>query len=290
MSKRLLIVGSTGQLARAFRQVVPDAIFLDRTHMDLAFPHKVTEALEKHDPRAVINAAAYTQVDKAEKEEQLAANVNAHSPAAMAIFCAGRRIPFVHFSTDYVFDGSGDKPWRVNDIPKPLNAYGRSKLAGEDAIRHIGGRYLILRTSWIYDAAGSNFVNTILRLAAEREELRIIGDQYGAPTYAPHLAAGALAVLEKAMGKCRFPSGIYHLCSQGVTSWYAFAVAITDHARQRKLPLKLRSLQEITADQYPLPAPRPHNSRLDCAKALSMFGVSLPTWQEGLAECMESKK
>jgi len=290
MSKPLLVIGSTGQLARALKVLCPEAVFLARAQADLAFPQKVTEALEGYDPCAVINAAAYTQVDNAEKEEALATTVNASSPAAMAIYCAGKHIPFVHFSTDYVFDGSGNAPWKEDDAPAPLNAYGRSKLAGEDAITHIGGRTLIFRTSWLYDAPGKNFLNTILRLATEREEMKIINDQFGAPTYAPHLAAAVLDILETAMMSKVFPSGVYHLCNKGETSWYGFACAIVEHARRLNMPLKVSQIHQIPASEYPLPAKRPHNSRLDCAKALSMFGVSLPAWRDGLKDCMELKQ
>ena len=198
MSNPLLIIGGRGQLARALYHLRPDALLLDRNVMDLAYPDQVSEVLERYDASAVINAAAYTQVDKAEEEERLATRINADAPAAMMIYCQQRQIPLIHVSTDYVFDGSGDTPWKEEDAPAPLNAYGRSKLAGEEAIAHIGGNYLILRTSWVYDAHGKNFLDTILRLAAEREELRIIADHYGAPTYAPHLAEGVLAAFSSA--------------------------------------------------------------------------------------------
>jgi dTDP-4-dehydrorhamnose reductase len=285
----LLVIGSGGQLARALKSLQPDALFLDRARADLSHPQSLSQALEGYDPYALINAAAYTQVDNAEKEEALATTVNAESPAVMAAYCARRRIPFVHFSTDYVFDGSGDAPWKENDSTAPLNAYGRSKLAGERAVAHAGGKHLIFRTSWVYDAEGKNFLNTILRLASDREELRIINDQFGAPTYAPHLAGGALAALEKAMRRPEFPSGVYHLCNQGVTTWHGFASLIVEHARRLDKPVKVKTITPIPAREYPLPAARPHNSRLDCARALSMFGVSLPDWRDGVAQCMERK-
>jgi dTDP-4-dehydrorhamnose reductase len=288
--KPILVIGSDGQLAKAFKALLPDAVFLGRGVLDLAYPERVEAALGHYNPAAVINAAAYTQVDNAESEEALAITVNAQSPAAIAIYCSARAIPFVHFSTDYVFDGSGDTPWREDDTPAPLGAYGRSKLAGENAVERIGGKYLIFRTSWVYDALGKNFVNTILRLAAEREELRVINDQFGAPTYAPHLAEAVLRALQHAMSDPHFPSGIYHLCNAGVTTWYAFAVQIVEHARRRGLPVKTKVIHPIRAMEYPLPAPRPHNSRLDCALAHSIFGVSLPAWEEGLIACMEARR
>ncbi len=288
--KPLLIIGSGGQLSRAFKSLVPDAVFLDRSIIDLSRPEQVSEVLERYDPYALINTAAYTQVDNAESEEGLAKLVNAESPTAMAIYCAARKIPFVHFSTDYVFDGSGTKPWKEDDVPAPLGAYGRSKFAGEEALAHIGGDHLLIRTSWLYDAKGKNFPNTILRLAAEREELRVINDQFGAPTYAPHLAQGALKMLEGAMQASTFPSGIYHLCNKDETTWHGFAVALIERARRSGLPLQVRNIVPIPATQYPLPAKRPYNSRLDCTKALSMFGVVLPHWLEGLEAFMRLKR
>ncbi|MBI3631003.1 MAG: dTDP-4-dehydrorhamnose reductase [Candidatus Sungbacteria bacterium] len=285
----LLVIGSSGQLARAIKALRPDATYLDRSRADLSKPNELREVLESFNPSAVINAAAYTQVDNAEKEEELATAVNGFSPEVMAKYCAGRNIPLVHFSTDYIFDGSGEKPWCEDDAPSPLNAYGRSKLAGEKAIAQAGGKYLIFRTSWVYDAEGKNFVNTILRLAAEREELKIIADQHGAPTYAPHLGKGALEALTKTAEMSQFPSGIYHLCNRGTTTWHGFASAIVEHGRRRGIAVKVKNIVPISTSEYPLPARRPFNSRLDCARALSMFGVSLPDWQEGLADCMERK-
>lgn len=289
MTGPVLITGADGQVGRAFRALLPDAVFCSRSKLDLAYPEKLQEVLGQINPSVIINAAAYTQVDNAESEEELATRVNGESPAVMARYCASRVIPFVHFSTDYVFDGSGDMPRIETDAPAPLNAYGRSKLAGERAIMEAGGEYLIFRTSWVYDAQGKNFVNTILRLASEREELRIINDQFGAPTYAPHLAAAALAALGKAGSVPGFPSGIYHLCQQGVTTWYQFAVQIVNHAKHLGLPVKTKVIHPITTADYPLPAARPHNSRLDCTRARSIFGVALPTWEEGIAACMKEK-
>lgn len=288
--KPLLVIGSQGQLARAFKASSPDAIFLNRDEADLAKPEQVVEALKCHEPRAIVNAAAYTQVDQAENEEELATLVNGETPAAIARYCAQTNIPFMHFSTDYVFDGAGDKPHKEDEAPRPLNAYGRSKLAGERGIAEAGGRYLIFRTSWVYGAKGKNFLNTILRLAAEREELRVIDDQHGAPTYSRHLARAALAALDKAETNTRFPAGLYHLCNAGETSWHGFACAIIEHARKMGLPVKAGEVHAIPSSAYPLPAARPLNSRLDCTKAQSMFGVSLRPWQDGLSECMERKK
>lgn len=287
MAKPPLIIGANGQLARAFRALLPDALVLGRAQADLAQPDRLSEALEACDPSAIINAAAYTQVDNAESEPELAMEVNCQSPVAMAIFCAGRRIPFVHFSSDYVLGGEGEAFQNEAAAPHPLGEYGRSKLAGENAIARIGGQHLIFRTSWVYDAVGKNFFNTILRLASEREQLRIVADQVGAPTYAPHLAAATLAALDVAMDLAEFPSGLYHLCHMGAVSWHGFASQIVTQARELGFPVRTTRIDAITTEEYPLPAKRPRNSRLDCAKAESMFGIRLPYWQEGLRACFE---
>lgn len=290
MVDSLLVVGANGQLARAFKQLRPDAQFLDRSMADLAFPNMLSDALAQYNPSVLINAAAYTQVDKAESEEERATKINGESVAVMAEFCAHRKIPLVTFSTDYVFDGSGQKPWTELDSPAPLNAYGRSKLAGEKALELSACNYLLFRTSWVYDAEGKNFVNTILRLSCEREELRIVDDQIGAPTYAPHLAKATLNALENAANETFFPTGIYHLCNSGLTTWHGFATAIVEQAKRMGFPIKVHTIHPIPTKEYPVPASRPLNSRLDCSKALSMLGISLPDWQEGLIACMELKR
>lgn len=286
--RRTVIIGSNGQLAKAIKIMLPSATFLGRQDCDLSDVGRLDEILEPLEPELIINAAAYTQVDKAEQEEALATVINADAPAAMAIFCRDRNIPFIHFSTDYVFDGKSDKPYDERSIPAPLNAYGRSKLAGENAIVHIGGRYLIFRTSWVYAAWGKNFFNTILRLSRERSELSIINDQYGAPTYAPHLAAGTLQAIESALEQQVFPSGIYHMCNGGYTSWFGFASAIIDLASRYGMPVLTKVMHSIPAVEYPLPAIRPYNSRLDCTTTHSIFGAALPHWEVGLKECMEA--
>lgn len=287
---KILVIGSGGQLATAYKALLPDALFVGRDTLNLQHPLQVRGVLSSLTPSAVINTAAYTQVDKAETEEAVAQAVNAESPAEMARYCAAENIPFVHFSTDYVFNGEGKTPWKETDATAPLNAYGRSKLAGERGIEDAGGQYLIFRTSWVYDAFCKNFVNTILRLVGEREELSIIDDQFGAPTYAPHLAAASLAGLEAAQNREEFPSGIYHLCNAGETTWYRFAAGILKHAKRAGLPVKVKTTKPIPATEYPLPAHRPYNSRLDCAKARSILGITMPSWEEGLAACMEKKR
>lgn len=291
MSSTLLVIGKTGQVARALKAELGDgAIFLGREELDLAQPEKVAATLAAYSPTAIINAAAYTLVDKAESEEALATAINATSVGEVAAFCAARGIPLVHYSTDYVFAGNGETPWKETDATGPLSAYGRSKLAGEQAIAASGCKHLILRTSWVYDADGKNFVNTMLRFGAEREEMKVVADQFGAPSYAPHLAQATLAALANAQALHAFPSGIYHFCNAGVTSWHGFAQAIFNAARALGLPVAVKNLLAITTAEYPTPAARPANSRMDCSKLKQVVSVTLPDWQDGLNACMEHKR
>lgn len=287
-----LVLGVTGQVGRALQAVLADrdATFWDRTQADLSQPNRLAQQLEQIQPTAIINASAYTAVDKAEEEEELAETVNGISVGILAEYAARRQIPLVHYSTDYVFDGGGIDARREDEPTAPLNAYGRSKLAGEQAIQRSGCDYLIFRTSWVYDAAGKNFVNTMLRLGAERESLNIVADQIGAPSYAPHLAEATIACLDKALAMDAFPSGIYHLCHAGETSWHGFAGAIFEQARARAMELKIAQVNPIATSDYPTPATRPLNSRLSMQKLRHVFGITMPSWQEGLKACLDTKK
>lgn len=286
-----LIIGKSGQVGSALAGLLPHAPVWGREQVDLQNPLALRSALEAlpQPPSFIINAAAYTAVDKAESEPELAQAINAHSPGVMAEYAAKHGIGFVHYSTDYVFDGSGDMARREDAPPAPLNVYGRTKLEGEQLIAQVGGKALILRTSWVYDATGKNFLNTMLRLGSEREELKVVADQIGAPSYAPHLAEYTLRVLESAQAKENFPSGIYHFCHGGHTSWHGFAEAIFAQARTLGMPLKVKTVLPIGTADYPTPAARPHNSRLDCTKLKEVLGIVLPTWQQGLSTCMEEK-
>ena len=291
MRSGTLIIGKSGQVGSALARLAPHAMVWSREQADLHNPLALRNALEAlpQSPSAIINVAAYTAVDKAESEPDVARAVNADSPAVMAEYAAKHSIPFIHYSTDYVFDGTGDAP-RTEDAPTaPLNVYGETKLEGEALIQEIGGHYLILRTSWVYDAMGKNFFNTMLRLGAEREELKVVADQIGAPSYAPHLAEYTLRALKSALKKDSFPSGIYHFCHGGSVSWHGFAEAIFAAARASGMNLKVQSVLPIGTADYPTPAKRPHNSRLDCSKLAGTLGIRLPSWQEGLAACMEEK-
>ncbi len=290
---RTLVFGTSGQVGSALLDLLGDqGIGIDEKTGDFLNPTSLLAALETHRPAQVINAAAYTAVDLAEKEEDKAHLINAVAPGVIAQWCAGHGVPFVHYSTDYVFEGSGVSARVESDPTGPLSAYGRTKLQGEKAVSEAQGKYgskfLIFRTSWVYDAVGKNFFRTMLRLAKEKSELRIVSDQWGAPTYAPHLAAATLAALSSACAKPEFPSGVYHLCNQGVTNWFDFAQAIFAAARKRGESLQLEKAIPITTADYPTPAKRPLNSRLDLSKARTWLGVELPSWQAGLEQCCET--
>lgn len=287
--KRIAVLGAGGQVGRALVALLGQtALPVTREQADLDRPESLSAALDVLKPDVVINAAAYTQVDAAENNVEQAFRINAKSPAILAHWCAEHRVPFVHYSTDYVFDGSGTVPWREADITEPLNRYGASKLEGERGVASSGGQWLIFRTSWVYDATGKNFLNTMLRLGAEREHLTVINDQHGAPCYAPHLARLTLECLKKAVIMSTFPSGIYHATHRGETTWYGFAKTIFEEAAKKKLPLKVKTVEPISSSAYPTLAQRPLNSRLDMSKLEKVFSIHMPDWQEGLREAMEN--
>ncbi|PWE30004.1 dTDP-4-dehydrorhamnose reductase [Maritimibacter sp. 55A14] len=276
----LLVFGRTGQLARELARRAPEAVFLGRDAADLADPAACAAAIETHAPGAVINAAAYTAVDRAETEEALATAVNAAAPGAMARACAARGIPFVHVSTDYVFDGSGAAPLRPGDAPAPLGAYGRSKLAGEAAVRAAGGCYAILRTSWVFSAHGGNFVKTMLRLGAGRDQLAVVADQVGGPTWAGDIAAACLTIAAQ-LARDPAKSGIHHFAGAPDVSWAGFARAIFAQAGLSC------AVTDIPSADYPTPAARPANSRLDCSGLETAFAIPRPDWRTGLARVIE---
>ena len=290
----IVIFGASGQLGCAFRELLPAGAFisLNRDQADFSKPELLSGILERiwnqHHPLWIINAAAYTQVDLAEKEEEKALRINSESPALLARWCASHQIPLIHFSTDYVFDGSGSIPWRENDQVHPLGAYARTKLAGENAITASGCDYLIFRSSWIYDRTGRNFLTTMEKLGTERESLKVVSDQFGAPTYSIDLARAVIQIIEviEIRGETNFDSGVFHLCNRGETSWNGFAQEIFNILEARGAQLKVKSVIPISSSEYPTPAQRPCNSRLDCRKVLESFGVAMPTWEEGLNRCL----
>jgi dTDP-4-dehydrorhamnose reductase len=287
---RILLTGTNGQVGGALQPLLANhgtIIAPSRAEFDLSKPETLAERLDSLKPDLMINPAAYTAVDRAEDERELAFLVNAKAPEAMAKWAAGRRVPLIHFSTDYVFDGSGDKPWREDSPTNPLSAYGASKLAGDTAIQAAGGPHLIARTSWVYAAKGANFLRTIARLAGERKELRIVADQTGAPTTASAIA-GVIAgiVLPNLSGlNALFArnSGVVNLVCAGETSWHGFATAIVAGLKSRGVELAVETIVPIATADFPTKAKRPGNSRLDLSRLKNQFGVATPAWQDALA-------
>ena len=292
---RILVTGVTGQVGRAvFTRLRDEAtvVAADRAALDLAKLQAIADALDRMAPDIIINPAAYTAVDKAEEEPELAMRVNGEAPGAVARWAAAHAVPFIHFSTDYVFDGSGERAWRETDPAHPLSAYGASKLAGENEIRAAGGCFLIVRTSWVYAAHGANFLRTVVRLARERKELRIVADQIGAPTSAALIADALAAILnagpQNLRERCAQAEGVVHLAAHGETSWHGFASAIVNGLRLRGMPLAVAQVTGIGTNEYPLRAKRPHNSRLELTRLQKVFGVTPRHWQSALATELDS--
>jgi dTDP-4-dehydrorhamnose reductase len=274
----ILVFGQTGQVARELARRAPGARFLSRAEADLADPAACAAAIRAIAPSAVINAAAYTAVDQAESEEALATTVNAEAPGAMATACAGLGIPFVHLSTEYVFDGLGTTPFPADAPMAPANAYGRSKAAGEKAVRAGGGPHAILRTSWVFSAHGKNFAKTMLHLAESRDRIAVVDDQIGGPTPASAIAEASLALvrlIEADAGR----SGTYHLAGTPFVSRADFAREIFRQAG------KAVTVEDIPTHAYPAPALRPPNSRLDCA-TLAAVGLAMPDWKAALTQVL----
>lgn len=270
----ILVFGETGQVAHEL-QSFKNIVSLNRSQADLCNPEQCAELIREHNPAAVINAAAYTAVDNAEKEEALATTINGEAPSQMAKVCAALAIPFVHISTDYVFDGSGNDAWVTHSKTNPQNAYGRSKEAGEMGVIASGAVYAIIRTSWVVSSRGENFIKTMLRLSETRNELSIVSDQIGAPTPARDIAGACYQV---ALNLIANPSksGIYHFSGAPNVSWYDFAREIFRQTGQDI------NLAPILSANYPTEAFRPLNSRLDCQDTLFQFGIKQPDWRKRL--------
>jgi dTDP-4-dehydrorhamnose reductase len=267
----VLVFGQTGQVARALGRLAPDATFLSRSEANLSDPAACAAAIRVRAPRAVINAAAWTAVDAAEKQEAAATIINSEAPGEMARECAALAIPFLTISTDYVFDGSGETPWTPDAITRPLSAYGRSKLSGENAVQAAGGRAAILRTSWVFSSEGANFLKTMLRLSETRSALDIVGDQIGGPTPAEAVARTALKIIETVLAG--HPGGIWHIAGSPYVSWAEFAEWIFTCAGRQV------DITPVTTSNYPTPAQRPLNSRLDCTSLARDFGLRAPDWK-----------
>lgn len=290
-----LLFGCNGQVGGELQKTLSSlgnvvALDVDSTEHcgDFTKPDAIEETIRSIRPDVIVNAAAYTAVDKAESEPELAFLVNAQTPGILAQEAEKLGAWLIHYSTDYVFDGSGGEAWKETDAPNPLNVYGASKLQGERNIAASCSKYIILRTSWVYAAKGGNFAKTMLRLAQERESLSVVDDQIGAPTGARLLARLTADVIPKAMQNPGL-SGLYHAVAAGETSWYGYARFVIGGARQRGVAIKVRdeNVRPVTSSQFPTPAKRPANSRLDTSKLEQAFGIKLPDWQTGVAEMLD---
>lgn len=286
MQVKILLFGKDGQVGWELqRSLAPlgELVTLGPEQADFEAAEGLRDCVRRHRPDIIVNAAAYTAVDKAESEPERARRINADAPGVLAQEALRGDAWLVHYSTDYVFDGSGELPWRETDATAPLSVYGATKLEGDQLIRQSGCNHLILRTSWVYGARGNNFAKTMLRLAQERDSLTVVNDQIGAPTGADMLADITAHALRTALQRPEL-SGLYHLAATGETSWYGYASFVIDFARRTGLPLKVApdAISPVPTTGFPLPAPRPLNSRLDTAKLCQTFDLNMPLWQTGV--------
>ena len=286
---KILLLGATGQLGQAFCEIAAAEGFpigwsltaWSHREGDLSEPEALIKKIRDFNPAVLMNAAAFTQVDQAESQKELCEKINAKTPGILASYCGEMSIPFVHFSTDYVYEGKGVEPHLETEIYKPQNFYGLTKSQGDHAIEEAGGEYLIFRTSWVYSHLGKNFVRTMIHLGESRDTIKVVNDQWGCPSYAPDLAKASwdalMIAIEAKLDKGSFPSGVYHICNSGTTNWCEFAKAI----------LKNKNIMGIPSSEYPTPAHRPLNSRLSVKKLNQTFGLSLRPWGEALTECLK---
>jgi dTDP-4-dehydrorhamnose reductase len=286
---KLLVIGENGQLgwelSRRGEKQGFDVVALDLPEFNIAEPSAVKKAVCQAGVSLVINASAYTAVDEAESEPELAFAVNRDGPAYLAASCAEIGIPLIHISTDYVFDGSKKGPYLETEPVSPLGIYGKSKAAGETEIRDNLKEHIIIRTAWLYGLHGNNFVKTMLCLREEKEIFRVVADQYGCPTYAADLADAILTIATQISEQRDVIWGTYHYCGKGVTTWHGFAQAIFDLANQYDT-FRVKKVVPITTSEYPSPAKRPANSVLDCSLATKHFGIRIRPWQESLADML----
>lgn len=288
---RVLITGRHGQVSRELQLSLADKaelLVLGQEQLNLADSEAIRRQVRALRPDLIINAAAHTAVDQAESEPELAFAINAQAPGVLAEEAAALAVPLIHYSTDYVFDGSKDGAYREDDATGPLGVYGRSKLAGEEAIRKVGGQHLILRTSWVYSLHGKNFLLTMQRLLQEREEMRVVADQIGAPTWAGSIANATAELIQHWQNGQAGPWGTYHLSGLGETSWFGFASSIAEQLRLQGKPCA--RLQPIASSAYPTPAQRPLNSRLDCSRLQQEWNICLADWHDALLECLASPR
>jgi len=286
---RTFLTGTEGQVGGALLpllQKLGEVVAPKLVEFDFTKPGTLAAILDQAKPDLIINPAAYTAVDRAEDERELAFLINAEAPGTLARWAAAHNVPMVHFSTDYVFDGSGDTPRREDSATGPLSVYGASKLAGDNAVKAAAGPHLIVRTSWVYAAEGANFLRTIARLAAERAELRIVADQIGAPTTAKAISDAVFGILQPGIsdvgGWLAKNGGVVNVVCAGETSWHGFATAIVTGLKSRGLKLQAEKIIPITTNEFPTKAKRPANSRLDLSRLRDTFGVTMPSWQAAL--------
>jgi dTDP-4-dehydrorhamnose reductase len=291
---KIVLLGSAGQLGRELAVGLPtsgEVLACDRSVANLEQPEEVVALLARERPGAIVNAAAYTAVDRAEGEPERARLVNATAVAAIAAEAARQDAVFIHYSTDYVFDGTAPGGYRETDEPGPLSVYGATKLAGERAVAAAGGRHYVFRTSWVYAPHGTNFLRTILRLAGERDELAVVADQRGVPTSAALIAAITAEILERAVDPARaVPAGLYHLAPRGETTWHGYARLVVAAAREAGLPLRAGpdAVRPLTTSEYPTAARRPANSLLGTAKLEAALARRLPSWEDGVRAAVAS--
>jgi dTDP-4-dehydrorhamnose reductase len=289
--KGILITGANGQVGyelcrslSAFGAILSP----NRAELDLSDANAVDVYLAKHQPDLIVNPAAWTAVDSAETHQDEATRLNTALPTQLAKYADKRNAYFVHYSTDYVYAGTGDKPWLETDTPAPLSVYGHTKLAGDQAVANYCKNHLIFRTSWVYSDRGNNFMKTMLKLGEQRDRLNIVNDQYGAPTNARMIAEVTALAIYCTLLNQPIETGIYHLVNKGVTTWHGFADAIFKQARLNNLPLLLNNLGGISTAEFPTPAVRPSNSRLDVSKLENALGITLPSWQQQLEHTLNS--
>ncbi|MCB0363011.1 MAG: dTDP-4-dehydrorhamnose reductase [Bdellovibrionales bacterium] len=291
---RLLVFGKNGQIGQAFSEILSrnrsdNVYLLGSQDCRVEKTDELERVLERIRPQLIVNCAAYTAVDKAETESDLAMSINTEAPGVMARWCAQNRAKLIHFSTDYVFNGNLDRPYLEQDPTGPLGAYGQSKLMGEKLIRQHLKAHLIFRISWVFSCVGNNFVKTMLRLGSERESLKIVSDQIGSPTFAPDVARAVLKVVgidgEK-VSDTEFPFGTYHLHNLGETTWFEFAQSIFAVAKSLGVALKVKEILPTTTAEFGAPAPRPLNSRMNMDLFSQTFGIDMPSWEQSLNSCI----
>lgn len=284
----ILVFGVGGQIASALRDLIPQATFISQSECNFAEPKSVVPLLDAKRPKLIINCAAFTQVDLAETDFESAQKINADSPAEIAKWCARHESSLIHFSTDYVYSGKGDQFRDETEPPAPINRYGMSKWLGDRAIIASGCHHIILRTSWVFSPVGKNFLKTMLSIGQQKEELNIVSDQIGSPSYAPHLAEAAIAIARHPDFKRH--CGVFHCVNEGTTSWFDFARFIFSTAEEMQLPVRVKRVNPILSSDFISAAQRPLNSRLDTKKLERTFSISLPAWKQAVVECLTQLK